>query len=412
MAGANKGMSRRFVLDRVLGREPVGQPPHRLFDESLRARFGWSEQARTLDAILRQMRGAKRDYNVERRSLSGSGVDANFPAVKAHQLLNHRQPDSGAFVGSADLTFDTMEALEQARYLMRRDAGSRVAHGKLRACSVEREAERDADFTCESIFERIGEQIEDDLLPHITIDVSRFRQGPAINHEAKPGLVHRRTKGAGEFRTVTGEVGWLVHSIEATRFNSREVEQRVDESQQAKSVAMDQLDFVARGGDLAGAAVTPEQIFQWAQHQGERRTKLVAGVGKERGLGPVDLSERLGALLFFFVSANVGQAGGNLPSQQIDESAIVVVDEYLFRSREHFAYRPWLADAGLNDGGSGGICRIDSGVRDEVRPRPVRIDEVDQAERKIVEVSADAAANRGEQLIQFARVCDLRGRLT
>src|ERR1700734_1685446 len=147
MTGANKGMSRRFVLDRVLGRRPVGQPPQGLFDESLRARFGWSEQSRTFDAILRQMRGAKRDYNGERRSLSGSGVDANFSAVKAHQFLNHCQPDSGAFVGSADLTFDTMEALEQARYLIRRDAGSRVAHSKLRACSVGREAERDADFT-------------------------------------------------------------------------------------------------------------------------------------------------------------------------------------------------------------------------------------------------------------------------
>src|SRR5580704_2763532 len=97
---------------------------------------------------------------------------------------------------------------------------------------------------------------------------------------------------------------------------------------------------------------------------------------------------------------------------QIRKALGEVVDEDLFRPREHFAYRPWLADAGLNDGGSGGICRIDSHVRDEVRPRPVRIDEVDQAERKIVEVSADAAANRGKQLIQFARVCDLRGRLT
>src|SRR5580704_4672100 len=98
--------------------------------------------------------------------------------------------------------------------------------------------------------------------------------------------------------------------------------------------------------------------------------------------------------------------------RQIRKALGEVVDEYLFGSREHFAYRPWLADAGLNDRRSGRICRIDSRLRDEVRPRPVRIDEVDQAERKIVEVSADAAANRGEQLIQLTRVGDLRGSLT
>ena len=51
-------------------------------------------------------------------------------------------------------------------------------------------------------------------------------------------------------------------------------------------------------------------------------------------------------------------------------------------------------------------------VRDQARPRPVRIDEIDQAERKIVEVSADASANPGEQLIQLARVGNLRRRLT
>ena len=40
-----------------------------------------------------------------------------------------------------------------------------------------------------------------------------------------------------------------------------------------------------------------QRVFLRTQHEGERRPELVADVREERGLGAIDLGERLGALL-------------------------------------------------------------------------------------------------------------------
>jgi hypothetical protein len=56
--------------------------------------------------------------------------------MQLDQLLHQRQPDAGAFEGAALRAFDAMEAVEQARQLVQRDAGARVGHDHLRMRAV------------------------------------------------------------------------------------------------------------------------------------------------------------------------------------------------------------------------------------------------------------------------------------
>ena len=51
----------------------------------------------------------------------------------------------------------------------------------------------------------------------------------------------------------------------------------------------------------------------------------MADIGKERGLGAIDLGQRLGALPLGFIGAGTGDAGGNLRGDQIDEAGITLV---------------------------------------------------------------------------------------
>src|SRR5438128_2387425 len=53
------------------------------------------------------------------------------PAVQANELLHQRQADAAAFVRTAPLALDTVESLEDAQQIGRRDAGAGVADPQL-----------------------------------------------------------------------------------------------------------------------------------------------------------------------------------------------------------------------------------------------------------------------------------------
>ena len=55
-----------------------------------------------------------------------------------------------------------------------------------------------------------------------------------------------------------------------------------------------------------------QKVFERAQHQRERRSKLMADVGEERRLGAVDFGQGLGAAALLFVSARVGESRRHL----------------------------------------------------------------------------------------------------
>ena len=82
--------------------------------------------------------------------------------------------------------------------------------------------------------------------------------------------------------------------------------------------------FVAR---LLIEPVRPAaQFVDRSEDQGERGTKLVADVGEERRLGPVEFGQFLGALLLGLVAARAAHTRGDVPGHQLDEAAVAVVE--------------------------------------------------------------------------------------
>ena len=79
------------------------------------------------------------------------------------------------------------------------------------------------------------------------------------------------------------------------------------------------------GGKRLRAVV--ERILERSQHQGQRRAELVADVGEERRLGAIELGQRLGPPPLLLVGLRIGDRGGDLAGDQVEEAAIVVVEQ-------------------------------------------------------------------------------------
>src|SRR5665213_591619 len=93
-------------------------------------------------------------------------------AMEFHQLLHERESDAGPFVRARTRIGNPMEPLEYMRKLLWCDANARVMHRQHYAPVLGEHAHHNLSF--ESVLERIGEQIEDDLLPHVTIHIYRL----------------------------------------------------------------------------------------------------------------------------------------------------------------------------------------------------------------------------------------------
>src|SRR5581483_6722438 len=93
----------------------------------------------------------------------------------------------------------------------------------------------------------------------------------------------------------TGELSGAVAGLGASGFEAREVEQGVDQFQQAQCVALNHgklLGFVAR--EITGRLT--QKLLERAEHQGERGAKFMADIAEEKSLGAVDRSQRIIAL--------------------------------------------------------------------------------------------------------------------
>ena len=79
--------------------------------------------------------------------------------------------------------------------------------------------------------------------------------------------------------------------------------------------------MVARAQGCRRAA---EQIVERPEHQGERRSELVADVAEERRLGAVELGQRFRTLALFLVGRGLCHRRPDLCGDQIEEVAVVV----------------------------------------------------------------------------------------
>ena len=141
---------------------------------------------------------------------------------------------------AAALLLGGEERLEDAVAHAARDA--RAGVGDPQHGVVVFEAGRDADRPGEGVLEGVRDEVEDDLLPHLPVDVEGRVERRAVDLQAQARLLDRGAEHAGELGRERAEVGLLVGGLHTPGLDAREVEQRVDQLQEALAVPVDDLE--------------------------------------------------------------------------------------------------------------------------------------------------------------------------
>ncbi len=182
----------------------------------------------------------------------------------------------------------------------------------------------DLDLAHEGELKGVREQVEDDLLPHLGVNIDRLGQRRAADDQAQASPLDRRAKHAGQLGRQRSKIGWLIDGLDAASLDAREVEQRVHQLQQTLRIALDQHNPLAV---LGKRGCIGQRILGWAKHQRQRRAKLVADVAEEDSLCAVELGQCLGALALLLVCLGVREAGRDLRRHQLHKAAVAVIKE-------------------------------------------------------------------------------------
>src|SRR6267143_2915706 len=93
--------------------------------------------------------------------------------------------------------FDPMKAVKEMGQLTLRNPHPGVLHGKLDVLCIT--SERDANAPCKGMLEGVGEQVEDDFLPHVSVDIDRLCKRRALDGERQAPFLCRRAEEACQF---------------------------------------------------------------------------------------------------------------------------------------------------------------------------------------------------------------------
>ena len=241
--------------------------------------------------------------------------------MQLDELLDQRQPDAAALVRARAGVLDAVEPLEQAGHLAGGDADAGVGHRDHRVAALR--AHGDPDTAVEGELQRVAEQVQDHLLPHAAVEVDRIGQRRAVHREVKAGPVHGGPEDAGKLGRHLRDVGRLVARLHPPGLDPGEVEQGVDQPAQPQPVAADDLELLAHL--RAGVGQQPLEFLRGPHDQRQRGAELVADVGEERGLGPVELGQRLRPALLVPEAAGARDASREMPRHQAGERAVAVV---------------------------------------------------------------------------------------
>ena len=128
------------------------------------------------------------------------------------------------------------------------------AHRKLGTRSPsQRSATRD--LAVEGELERVGQEIEDDLLPHVAIDVAPASgSGGQSTTRRRPAFSMAERNTLASSAVTRGEVRRLEAGVDASGLDAREVEQRVHQLQQPQAVAVRDVQRRQRVRRQRGAA--------------------------------------------------------------------------------------------------------------------------------------------------------------
>ena len=220
--------------------------------------------------------------------------------------------------GCANGPVDPVEPLEQPLLLGRVDPDAGVRHGEFRGPVVARDGDPDA--AGERVLERVGQQVEDDLRPHLVVDVGDDA-GLGVDHEVEPGGGERGAEHPGDLDGRGGEVERLVARGHPAGLEPGEVQEHVDQLEHPDSVAAHDLQPLALGR-VERVRGIGEGVLGRAQQESERGTELVADVGEEARLRPVQLREGLCADPLRLVGACRRDPGAEVSRHETEEAGV------------------------------------------------------------------------------------------
>jgi hypothetical protein len=268
----------------------------------------------------------------------------------------------------------------------------RVADRQLRTALGRGEPDFDAAF--EGELEGVGDQVENDLLPHAAVDVDRLGKRVAGDVQPKAGPLAGGTKVRHQLRGHPCKVRRLIGYLRAAGFDAGEVQQDIHEPEQAQAVTMSQGHKRPPVGGKPAFRLG-QKFLERTHHQRERRPELVADVGEERGLGAVGLGQRLRPPVLVLEGVRLRDGRCDVAGHELEEVPVAGIqlaaragagDEEAGRSRparrrkgKHDGRLDGIRPKGGGEGADpvGQIAHLDRFLRPHHlgdRPRPVGAD--------------------------------------
>ena len=184
--------------------------------------------------------------------------------------------------------------------------------------------QRDRDASLERVLERVREQVEDDLLPHLVVDVERLGQRLAVDHQLELRLLDRRAEEAREVGGVGRQIGRHVARVHAPGLDAREVQQRVHEPQQAHAVAVrGRQALAARGCELAVGRASSSSSGPSISVSGVRNS--CETLEKNAVFARSMSASACGAAALLLVGERVGQRARHALRDEVEEPAVGLV---------------------------------------------------------------------------------------
>ena len=158
------------------------QPAQRLFDKRLGAPRRGDAGGGGFYAIGGKMGFAQGNFHREGRSLTDGALRADLAAELFDEFVDQREANPRTFEAAPLRALDAMKSVEEFWQFVRRYAGAGVAQLENRLAVAL--AQFNGDFALEGELEGVRHQIENDLLPHIGIDIDRLRQVLNVDDQA------------------------------------------------------------------------------------------------------------------------------------------------------------------------------------------------------------------------------------
>src|SRR6267378_6363340 len=140
------------------------------------------------------------------------------PTMNTNQLPDQRKPNAAAFMTAGLRAFDLMKAVEDMGQLTLRNPDPGVLHGELDLLCIT--SERNANAPFKGMLEGVGEQVEDDFLPHVPVDIYRLCKRRALDGERQAPFLCRRAEEACQFCGKPRQVRCFVARLHPPRFDA------------------------------------------------------------------------------------------------------------------------------------------------------------------------------------------------